>query len=668
MMPRLAALCVAGLLLVSAAEAQTAADDKTALLAFKAGGDPDGHLVTWSATDATNEPCSGWSCCSGSWRTAGWAGVRCTDADYNAGRVRELSLTHKTFTGNIGTLAALDALEKLDLGNCGGVTGNVHDLPLGGLTTQLFWLNLVDTAVGGSLDHLAACINLVTLALEDTAITGSVEPLAACTNLATLNLARTVVTGSIAALAPLTRLQQLDLESTAVSGSVQTFGASLGLLTALDLSDTGVSGALTLGGCGSLRTLDCTNCASVSGSIEWLGGCGLLTTILLGGTGVSGSISPMGSLSALYHLDLTEAGAGVTGSVEPLGACSSFTVLKLTGCTSVTGSVAPLASCTALTDLNLARTAVGGFVEPLAALTALTTLTLADTAVAGSIDPLGAALTSLSTLDLQRTALYGDAAPFRALAALGNSWAGFSPCSHHTCTDDEYGPGILVSNAYLRVGRDDCECCKPPVSFLRDADSRLCVPIRHCDGDWSECTVACEPGASRSWVETAAQSGTGAACPVAPDCLPAEDLCPPAVNCSGTFSHCTADCEVSSQRVWVESIAQSGGGAGCPSAFDCATGDEDCVEGRYDQLVLIGAGVGVPMLTLMLSAWACVVIRRRRRDDQLDVVQAGRTLKTSNFRKAYAKSRPPNTRDMLWDGLSELLQAYCSRSEIPYVV
>jgi hypothetical protein len=189
--------------------------------------------------------------------------------------VREVSLSHKTFTGNIGTLAALDALEKLDLGNCGGVTGDVHDLPLNGLTTQLFWLNLVDTAVGGTVDHLAACTQLVVLALEDTAITGSVEPLAACTELNTLNLARTAVTGSVASLSPLTRLQQLNLESTAVTGSVQTLGASLGLLTTLDLSDTSVSGALALGGCGSLRTLDCTNCASVSGSIEWLGGCGL---------------------------------------------------------------------------------------------------------------------------------------------------------------------------------------------------------------------------------------------------------------------------------------------------------------------------------------------------------------------------------------------------------
>jgi len=53
-------------------------------------------------------------------------------------------------------------------------------------------------------------------------------------------------------------------------------------------------------------------------------------------------------------------------------------------------------------------------------------------------------------------------------------------------------------------------------------------------------------------------------------------------------------------------------------------------------------------------------------DGQLDVVQAGRTLKTSNFRKAYAKSQPPNTRDMLWTGLADLLQAYCSRSEIPW--
>lgn len=42
------------------------------------------------------------------------------------------------------------------------------------------------------------------------------------------------------------------------------------------------------------------------------------------------------------------------------------------------------------------------------------------------------------------------------------------------------------------------------------------------------------------------------------------------------------------------------------------------------------------------------------------------TLKTSNFRAAYANSRPPQTREMLWDGVAQLLQAYCARTGIPW--
>ena len=44
----------------------------------------------------------------------------------------------------------------------------------------------------------------------------------------------------------------------------------------------------------------------------------------------------------------------------------------------------------------------------------------------------------------------------------------------------------------------------------------------------------------------------------------------------------------------------------------------------------------------------------------------GVTLKTSNFRKAYVKSRPPQTRDMLWEGVAQIVQAYCARSGIPW--
>lgn len=51
---------------------------------------------------------------------------------------------------------------------------------------------------------------------------------------------------------------------------------------------------------------------------------------------------------------------------------------------------------------------------------------------------------------------------------------------------------------------------------------------------------------------------------------------------------------------------------------------------------------------------------------QLHLIRVGVTLKTSNFRKAYVKSTPPRTREMLWESVTQLLHAYCKRSDIPW--
>eukprot|EP01043_Picozoa_sp_COSAG02_P039649 COSAG02_NODE_3147_length_7286_cov_31.918325_3_plen_552_part_00 len=519
-------------LVAKLALAQTAADDKAALLLFKGGGDPADELVSWHPTDTTNQPCSGWSYDD---PTAGWVGVRCTAEDWNNGRVRTLSFTRKSFTGDIGTLTALDALEKLELDGCSGVTGNVHGLA----TLQaLLQVNLAGTGVTGSVEYLAQT-QLQHLALGNTAVTGSVETLATCTGLTRLGLEGTAVDGSVAALRELIQLTWLSLENTAVTGSVEALGVSLTRLVNFDLSETSVHGRLTLAGCEGLSTIDLTGCAGVSGSIEWLAGCPSLSTILLSGTTVSGSVEPLGSLDALWTVDLSQ-GPTISGSVESLVPCTSLRKLDLSGSTGVTGSVSALGGCTALTYLGLTQTSVEGRVEPLSALTQLTVLALTGTDCSGSVDTLAASLGLLTMLSLDGTGVHGNALALRAIDGLGSSWSGFSACSDYTCADDEYGPGERVSEAHTRVGRDDCECCTPPVSFVREEGTAICHPIRDCNGVWSECTVECEDAASRQWTETVSQSGTGEGCPIATDCAPGEDNCPPAINCTGAFSRCSS--------------------------------------------------------------------------------------------------------------------------------
>jgi len=51
---------------------------------------------------------------------------------------------------------------------------------------------------------------------------------------------------------------------------------------------------------------------------------------------------------------------------------------------------------------------------------------------------------------------------------------------------------------------------------------------------------------------------------------------PPDVDCAGSWSPCTASCEAASQRQWTGTADQSGSGARCPVAVDCLEGDGDC--------------------------------------------------------------------------------------------
>ena len=52
---------------------------------------------------------------------------------------------------------------------------------------------------------------------------------------------------------------------------------------------------------------------------------------------------------------------------------------------------------------------------------------------------------------------------------------------------------------------------------------------------------------------------------------------PPDVDCAGTWSACTAACELASARTWTESTAQAGAGDACPTdAADCAHNEGEC--------------------------------------------------------------------------------------------
>ena len=172
-----------GLLLApGGARAQTAQEaDRTSLLAFKAGGDADNILESWTAD---TWPCgAGWDCLGGEGECLGWIGIRCfcpgeQDADCTAEmdkRVQKVSLASDShwasgLAGDVAHLAAIDTLDYINLRDCTGVIGDVGAFAALGAVISGLYLQM--TGISGSIAPLAACTGLTHLSVEDTDVFG----------------------------------------------------------------------------------------------------------------------------------------------------------------------------------------------------------------------------------------------------------------------------------------------------------------------------------------------------------------------------------------------------------------------------------------------------------------------------------------------------------------
>ena len=67
-----------------------------------------------------------------------------------------------------------------------------------------------------------------------------------------------------------------------------------------------------------------------------------------------------------------------------------------------------------------------------------------------------------------------------------------------------------------------------------------CVEDIDCEGMWSACTISCEAGIDRTWIQQAPQSGSGSPCPAAIDCLadPGADHSVNTARCAGYGADC----------------------------------------------------------------------------------------------------------------------------------
>ena len=114
--------------------------ERTALLSFKAAGDPHNVLESWNP--GTN-PCDA---------GATWFGVGCNED----GRVASISLPgHRTLRGTLAHLTALTEVETLDLFGCHRVSGSLNGPALQGMV-RLNVLFVGDTSVYGDLAQLRA--------------------------------------------------------------------------------------------------------------------------------------------------------------------------------------------------------------------------------------------------------------------------------------------------------------------------------------------------------------------------------------------------------------------------------------------------------------------------------------------------------------------------------
>jgi hypothetical protein len=155
-------------------------------------------------------------------------------------------------------------------------------------------------------------------------------------------------------------------------------------------------------------------------------------------------------------------------------------------------------------------------------------------------------------------------------------------------SDAQCGAGYMY-NAGAASARCGESSCDPQNS---DADRAACCVTAgtDCAGSWSACTSACELAADRTWTETTAQSGSGAACPAAADCASGEDACVIPATCgdadgegAGTAAVSDEDCgpgflaDASAAAVHCVGISCDVSGTPADKAACCVSSTAACV-------------------------------------------------------------------------------------------
>ena len=152
---------------------------------------------------------------------------------------------------------------------------------------------------------------------------------------------------------------------------------------------------------------------------------------------------------------------------------------------------------------------------------------------------------------------------------------------------------MVVRERFGSTGLDVTSIRTSVATYLAEAD-----PVVDCVGAWSTCSADCS---DKVYTVETEPSDSGNPCDAADGatlaCAAGEGDCPPNVDCAGAWSECTELCEIASVRTWAETAAASGQGAACPAPSNCEPGEGDCSDCVLDVCgVCGGTGHGCPQL------------------------------------------------------------------------
>uniref|UniRef100_A0A6T5TZS5 F-box domain-containing protein n=1 Tax=Chlamydomonas chlamydogama TaxID=225041 RepID=A0A6T5TZS5_9CHLO len=286
---------------------------------------------------------------------------------------------------------SLPALSHLSLLNCPGVSTLSH---LHGCT-NLQELVLDECSGLNSCDSLSGLKQLQVLGLRWCSSLSDLNPLRACSALHTLDLRGCSGVTSLAPLEGCTALRRLVASKT----GVQDIGAlqSLAALEVLELDDSEVGSLEGLPACKRLHTLSLRRCDRVD------------------------SFMPLGSCTALQHLDLRGCEGSLT-HLDMLATCSKLRTLDISLCPNIT-DIMNLGFLTALERVAVGyrRNSWGGHgiwdLSPLQHLEKLQHLNLTDSGLVSDLEPLRACL-ALRSLNLTRCEGVKDLSPLSFLPHL----------------------------------------------------------------------------------------------------------------------------------------------------------------------------------------------------------------------------------------------------------